>query len=318
MRFYDQHPAAAQLYREVTDGLRGEPKSIPPKFFYDERGSFLFSEISRLPEYYLTRVEMDILRDCAEELAQRIVSRHVIVELGSGDSDKVRMLLRTLRPLAYVPIDIAQTPLLACAERLRPDFPQMEVHAICADYMKSVIVPSSVPDAPRLVFFPGSTLGNFEPAAAEVFLRRLRKLVREDGALLIGIDLKKDHRVLHAAYNDAQGVTAAFNLNLLVRVQNELDAELAVDDFRHEAFYNEAEGRIEMHLVSCCEQDIVINGDRFLLEEGEGICTEYSYKYTVDEFHALARRAGFHCEKVWTDSRNLFSVHLLKVLSCSN
>lgn len=318
MRFYDQHPAPAQLYQEITDGLRGEPKSIPPKFFYDERGSFLFGEISRLPEYYVTRVEMSILRDCADELAQRIAPRPVIVEIGSGDSDKVRLLLQSLQPLAYVPIDIAQAPLLACAERLRADFPDVEVHAICADYMKSVIVPSSVPDAPRLVFFPGSTLGNFEPAAAEVFLRRLRRLVREDGALLIGIDLKKDCRVLHAAYNDAQGVTAAFNLNLLVRVQNELDAELALDGFRHEAFYNEEEGRVEMHLVSRREQDIVINGDRFLLEEGEGICTEYSYKYTVEEFHALARRAGFRCEQVWTDERALFSVHLLRVSPCAN
>ena len=312
VRFYDQHPPAAQLYREVTEGLRAEPKSIPPKFFYDERGSYLFGEICRLPEYYVTRVEMDILRDCAAELARRIDPRHVIIELGSGDSDKVRILLQALRPLAYVPIDIAQRPLLASAERLKAAFPEVAVHAICADYAKDVTVPSSVPAAPRLVFFPGSTLGNFQPAAAEGFLRRIAGLVGEDGGLLIGIDLKKDRRVLHAAYNDAQGVTAAFNLNLLVRVQSELGAKLAVEGFRHEAYYNEDEGRVEMHLVSRREQEIVINGDRFRFEEGDGICTEYSYKYTVAEFHALAARAGYRCEQVWTDARDLFSVHYLR------
>ncbi len=317
MRFYDQHPAAAQLYSEVIQGLRGEPKSIPPKFFYDERGSFLFGEICRLPEYYLTRVEMSILRECAASLVYLIPPRHVIIELGSGGSDKVRILLQALRPVAYVPIDIAQGPLLTSTERLKADFPEMELHAICADYAKDVVVPSSVPAAPRLVFFPGSTLGNFEPAEAEIFLRRLRALVREDGGLLIGIDLKKDRRVLHAAYNDAQGVTAAFNLNLLARVQNELGAEVALEWFRHEAFYNEAAGRVEMHLVSRREQEIVINGDRFSFEEGDGIRTEYSYKYTVEEFHALAARAGYYCEQLWLDARKLFSVHYLRLAPCA-
>lgn len=313
LRFYDQHPAPAQLYREVVDGLRASPRAIPAKFFYDERGSFLFDEICRLPEYYVTRTEMAILRECADEIASLIGEQHVVIELGCGASDKAQILLRASRPLAYVPIDISRSSLLNCAGSLVEVYPNMEVHAICADYTRRVAMPGPVADAPRLVFFPGSTLGNFEPLQAENFLRRIRNLVRADGALVIGVDLKKDRSILHRAYNDAQGVTAAFNLNLLVRIQRELEAELSVSAFRHEAYYNDTQGRIEMHLISRCAQEIVINGDRFSFEEGDSICTEYSYKYSNAEFCALAARAGYVCERMWTDQRKLFAVYYFRL-----
>lgn len=312
LRFYDQHPAPAQLFREVVEGLRATPRRISPKFFYDERGSKLFNEICGLPEYYVTRTEMAILRACARDVARRMGDDHIVIELGCGASDKARILLQAVRPLAYVPIDISRASLLACAEQLLKEYPALQIHAICADYTRRVIMPSPVADAPRLVFFPGSTLGNFERNDAEDFLRRLRPLVRTSGALLIGVDLKKDRAVLHHAYNDVRGVTAAFNLNLLVRMQRELDAQVDVAGFRHEAYYNEEEGRIEMHLVSRRAQSIVINGDRFAFEEGAGICTEYSYKYSHAEFCALAARAGYTCECMWSDARHLFGVYFLR------
>lgn len=313
LRFYDQHPAPAQLLHEVVEGLRATPRRLSPKFFYDERGSRLFNEICRLPEYYVTRTEMAILGACASDVARHMGEHHVLIELGCGASDKAGILLQAVRPLAYVPIDISRSSLLACAEQLVKEHPAMEVHAICADYTRRVIMPSPVADASRLVFFPGSTLGNFEPDDAEAFLRRLRPLVRTDGALLIGVDLKKDRAVLHRAYNDAQGVTAAFNLNLLLRIRRELDAEVDIAGFRHEAYYNEEAGRIEMYLISRRAQSIVINGDSFAFEEGEGICTEYSYKYSHAEFRALAARAGYECECMWSDARRLFGVYLLRV-----
>lgn len=314
LNFYDRHPAPAQLYDEVVAGLRTAPRLIPAKFFYDERGSFLFNEICRLPEYYPTRTELAILRACAPEVARLVGGDSVVVELGCGASDKARVLLQALRPPAYVPIDISHASLRECAEQLVADYPAMAVHAICADYTEDVVMPAAIDGAPRLVFFPGSTLGNFEPRHAEGFLRRLHTLVGEDGALLIGIDLKKDRGTLQRAYNDAQGITAAFNLNLLVRIQRELDAKLAVTGFRHEAFYNERHGRIEMHLISRRKQDIEIGADTFSFCEGDGICTEYSYKYDRDEFRLLAARAGYQCERFWTDARALFGVYLFRPL----
>lgn len=313
LHFYDQHPAPAQLRREVLEGLRASPRVIPPKFFYDERGSFLFDEICRLPEYYVTRTEMAILRGCADDIAALFGKGRVVVELGCGASDKAQILLRATGPRAYAPIDISRSSLLNCAGCLLRDYPDMEVHAICADYTQQVLMPDALDEAPRLVFFPGSTLGNFEPWQAEDFLRRLRSLVRDDGALVIGVDLKKDRNVLHRAYNDAQGVTAAFNLNLLVRIQRELGAELSVAGFRHQAYYNEEQGRIEMYLISRQPQEIVIDGSRFHFAEGDAICTEYSYKYSNVEFRALAARAGYVCERTWTDARELFAVHYLRL-----
>jgi len=309
--FYDQHPAPAQLRHEVVAGLQAAPRYIAPKFFYDERGSYLFNEICRLPEYYVTRTEITILRNCAAEVAARIGDPCVVIELGCGASDKAQVLLRALRPLAYVPVDISRASLLECADSLVAEHPGMEVHAICADYTERVVVPNTVANVPRLVFFPGSTLGNFEPRQAERFLQGLRSLVRSDGALLIGVDLKKDRRVIHQAYNDSQGVTAAFNLNLLARIQRELGAELDVGGFRHEAYYNEREGRIEMYLISRRPQEIVIDGNRFAFAEGESICTEYSYKYSHGDFSALAARAGYRCQQMWTDPRQLFGVYYL-------
>src|SRR3569833_3376731 len=284
-------------------GRVATPRRISPKFFYDQRGSELFYEICRLPEYYVTRTEMAILRACAEDVARRLGDDHVVVELGCGASDKARILLQAVRPRAYVPIDISRASLLACAAHLVEDHPAMEVHAICADYTQRVAMPSPVSAAPRLVFFPGSTLGNFEPGEAEDFLHGLRPLIRTDGVLLIGIDLKKDRAVLHRAYNDARGVTAAFNLNLLVRIRRELDAQVDVSRYRQEAYYNEQEGRIEMHLNSRRAQSNKNNGDRFAFEEGAGICTEKTYKYSDAEFRALATRAGYSCECMWSDAR---------------
>jgi len=311
IRFRDEHPTVATLRDEVLLGLAARPRRIAPKFFYDRRGSQLFDAICELPEYYPTRTEMAILESCAGEIAALAGRDCTLIELGSGASKKVRLLLERLRPRRYLGVDISREFLLESVQRLAGDYPWLEVHAACADFAQDFDLPDDAGTAPRLAFFPGSTVGNFEPHEARAFLQRIRRLVQPDGALLIGVDLKKDPQVLARAYNDSVGVTAAFNLNLLERLRAELGAELDPRGFRHRAFYDAARGRIEMHLVSRRAQEIRVLGRRFRFEPGETIHTENSYKYSVEEFHALARGAGLRPQRVWLDPRRLFSVHYL-------
>jgi dimethylhistidine N-methyltransferase len=317
IRFYDERPASATMQEEVLQGLASRPRRIAPKFFYDERGSRLFDAICELPEYYPTRTEMGILESCANEVATLAGPDSTLIELGCGASKKIRLLLEAVRPKRYLGIDISREFLRQSVWHLAHDYPWLEVHAACADFIRDIELPDGAIEGRKLAFFPGSTIGNFEPHDAQAFLARVRRLIQPDGALLIGVDLKKDHQVLHAAYNDSAGITAAFNLNLLERLRSELDAVVNPQGFKHRAFYNAQRGRIEMHLVSRRPQEIRLNGCCFHFEAGESIHTENSYKYSVEEFHALARGAGLRPRQVWLDSGRLFSVHYLSVNSRS-
>jgi len=311
-RFHDFHPSPASLKQEVLAGLAASPKALPPKLFYDYRGAQLFERICELPEYYLTRTEIGILHRCAGEIAELVEPGACLLELGSGAGIKVRLLLERLRPYMYVPIDISRRQLCASAETMAQDYHWLEVHPVCADYCQPLRFDFIPPHTHRLAFFPGSTLGNFEPEEARDFLENLRQLVGEDGALLISIDLKKEPERLDAAYNDQAGVTAAFNLNILDRLRRDLDAELDAAGFCHQAFYNTQAGRVEMHLISRRSQTIVVDDQAFHFDEGETIHTENSYKYSIAEFQALIRRAGYRPRRVWTDPERLFSVHFLQ------
>jgi dimethylhistidine N-methyltransferase len=296
---------------EIVAGLQA--RTVSPKFFYDVRGSELFDAICSLPEYYLTRTETSILRNCAGAIADLIGTNAALVELGAGAAEKVRLLLDALQPRAYVAIDISHDFLLNATARLAHDYPWLEVQAVRADFTRPLVLQYPPPDVRRLVFFPGSSLGNFSPDAARDFLRRLRPLVGPSGGFVIGIDLQKDPRVLHAAYNDAQGLTAQFNRNVLYHLQREYGAELDPQAFEHQALYNETVGRIEMYLVATRANDIRIAGRSFHFNKGERLHTENSYKYTIASFQALARAAGYVPEAVWTDERDYFSVHYLRV-----
>lgn len=315
IRFYDEHPAPATMLEEVLQGLASRPRRLAPKFFYDERGSRLFDAICELPEYYPTRTEMDILESCAAEVAGMAGPDSTLIELGSGASRKIRLLLEAMRPRRYLGIDISREFLRESVQQLAQDYPWLEVHAACADFMQDFELPQATHEGRKIAFFPGSTIGNFEPHEALSFLQRVRRLVQPDGALLIGVDLKKDPEILRAAYNDSAGLTAAFNLNLLERLRTELGAEVNPNGFKHRAFYNAARGRIEMHLVSRRAQEIRLQGRRFHFEPGESIHTENSYKYSVEEFHALARGAGLRPRQAWLDPARLFSVHYMNVVT---
>lgn len=305
-------PAETEFGRDLVAALANRPHAISPKYFYDAAGSRLFDRICELPEYYPTRTEIAILERNVAEMAALAGPGAEIVEFGAGSLRKVRLLLQAFeQPARYVPIDISGEHLALAAAELRAEFPGLDVQPVVADYTRALVLP----DAPskgsrRIGFFPGSTLGNFTPEEALAFLRHAAETLR-GGALLLGADLVKDPHVLHAAYNDAQGVTAAFNLNLLARANRELGAGFALDQFAHYAFYNAPLQRIEMHLVSRERQTVQLAGQRFMLEEGESLHTENSYKFTVDGLRSLARRAGFRPGPVWTDPQRLFSVHWL-------
>jgi dimethylhistidine N-methyltransferase len=314
IQFHDLHPTPADLAAEVLAGLRRRPRYIPPKFFYDTRGSQLFDAITVTPEYYLTRTEVEVLKTNAAAIAARVGTGSLLVEPGGGSCAKVRILLEGLRPCAYVPMDISREHLRLAAEQVAAEFPWLEVHASCADFTRAMQLPPSAPVGPRVAFFPGSSIGNFDPEGAVGFLAAVAALVGPGGFLLIGVDLKKDRAVLDAAYDDAAGVTAAFNLNLLARVNRELGADFDLGAWRHRAFYNEALGRIEMHLVSVRAQTVQVAGEAFAFAPGETIHTENSYKYGIEEFQGLAARAGFEPQAVWTDPAGLFSVHLLRAV----
>jgi L-histidine Nalpha-methyltransferase len=313
--FHDLAPGEESFRDAVHIGLGRTRKAIPCKFFYDARGSWLFEEICRLPEYYPTRTEVAILEGNSGDIAGEMGPHCRLIEFGSGASQKVRILLQALdRPVAYVPVDISREQLRDAATSLAEDFPSVPVIAVCADYTR----PFTLPPLPgskgkRVGFFPGSTIGNFEPAAAAAFLANYAKVLGPGGEMLIGVDLKKEPEILDAAYNDRAGVTAAFNLNLLERINRELDGDLDIDRFEHVAFYNGAEGRVEIYIRSQADQDAQIAGERFRFAKDELIHTEYSYKYSVPEFREIAARAGFRPVDTWTDPAELFSVHYFRL-----
>ena len=299
--------------RDLVEGLSQPVKRLPCKYFYDEEGSRLFEAICELDEYYPTRTEVRILQREINEIARLSGPDCNLVELGSGSSMKTRLLLDHLdHPACYVPIDVARTQLLESSANLAQDYPGLEVLPVCADYTNHLELPDFSPASKRtIVFFPGSTIGNFEPEEAAHFLHRISGFCGADGGLLIGVDLKKDPRVLIPAYNDAQGVTAEFNLNVLARANRELDARFDLAQFQHHACYNEEEGRIEMHLVSRQQQTVSANGSRFFFARGESIVTEHSYKYSREEFRRLVARAGWDVCRCWTDENEWFSVYYL-------
>jgi dimethylhistidine N-methyltransferase len=312
--FHDLAPGEDSFRDAVLGGLSETPKSLPCKFFYDARGSALFEAICEVPEYYLTRTELGILETHAPMIAERIGPHCRLIELGSGASRKVRLLLSALQaPLAYIPVDISRDFLRDAAASIAADFPELEVVAVCADYTRPFELPSiSGPAGKRVGFFPGSTIGNFEPEAVVAFLAHCGRLLGPGAEMLIGADVKKDKAVLDAAYNDSEGLNAAFNLNLLHRISKELDSDIVIDDFAHVAFYNPDEGRVELYIRSLKDQSAVIAGRRFSFAAGEMIHTENSYKYAIPEFRALAARAGFSALDTWTDADGKFSVHYLR------
>ena len=309
-KLLDLEPNAQSFLSDVLRGLRRPRKKLSCKFLYDWRGSELFDRICSLPEYYPTRTELQIMQQHVQEMVEAIGPDCLLIEYGSGSSLKTRLLLDCLRrPAAYVPIDISRSHLLSACEQLRAAYPDLHVLPVCGDYTSPLRlpVPARTP-ASRVVYFPGSTIGNFVPAEAVRFLARTRRLVGPGGGLLIGVDLKKDPRVLHAAYNDSAGVTAEFNLNLMARINRELRGTFNLGCFAHYAPYNPRLGRMEMHLVSGCYQEASVAGEAFEFMPGETILTECSYKYTLDEFEELATLAGYRPQLVWTDRDELFSV----------
>jgi dimethylhistidine N-methyltransferase len=316
MTLHDYHPRLDEMSVEVLAGLRQRQKTLPCKYFYDTRGSQLFDAICELPEYYLTRTELGIMETHLPAMAAALGERVMLVEPGSGSSLKTRLLLERLAdPVAYVPVDISREHLLAAADRLNRRYPSLEVLPVCADFNQAFEVPVSRHEAARTaVYFPGSTLGNFGPAEAVPLLRHMRRLAGRDGALLVGIDMQKDVAVLERAYDDAAGVTAEFNLNILARIDRELDADFDLSRFRHRARYDAAEGCIEMHLVSTTDQTVEVAGARFSLHAGEHILSERSYKYTPEGFAGLAARAGLKIEQQWTDDRRYFCVAYLTAM----
>lgn len=310
--FLDLKPNESNFANDVADGLGQKPAVIPPRYFYDAIGSKLFDEITQLEEYYPTRTEIGILKDHISDIAQYIGTGSIIVEPGGGSCQKIHILLNALKAKAYVPMDISSAHLKAASEELANKFEDLEIHAVCTDFTRQMRVPEGVPNGTRVVFFPGSSIGNFTPTDAHIFLHSIAQLVGEGGYFLIGVDLKKDKAMLEAAYDDRAGVTAAFNKNVLVRINKELKANFECDQWKHKALYNEELGRIEMHLVSACNQSVMIGGQRYHFRTDETIHTENSYKYSIEEFKALADKSGFQSEAVWVDDNNLFSVHLFK------
>lgn len=302
---------------DVLNGLQTVPKRLPPKYFYDAAGSELFERITELPEYYPTRCEMNILRAHARDMAELIPQGAALVEFGSGSSKKARILLGAAAPKlsAYVPVDICREMIEQEATDLRADFPGLKVLPVTADITQDFALPFEARSAPvRTGFFPGSTLGNFEPHEAAAFLRHAGKILGPNARLIVGVDLIKPAEILNAAYNDKAGVTAAFNLNLLKRINRELGGHFNLDNFEHHAFYNRERNRIEMHLASLKRQKVKVAGETIDFRAGETIHTENSYKYSVEKLAALARGAGWQPLKIWTDERKYFAIQAFELL----
>ena len=300
--------AAVNFRRDVVEGLSRPQKALPPKYFYDAVGSQLFERICRLREYYPTRTELAITKKHLRDIARFAGKRTALLEYGSGESLKTRLLIAALAPSVYMPVDISPAALRAAVKTLLRQFPRLGVVAITADFSDPLTIPAYRGASRRVVYFPGSTIGNLTPEEAHAFLKMTRGQVGPRGAMIVGVDLKKDANILHAAYNDAKGVTAAFNLNLLARINHELGGDFNLRRFAHYAFYNPLAGRIEMHLVATEAHAVNIGTYRFFFERGESIHTENSYKYSVPEFERLAANAGFERAKLWTDARGWFGV----------
>lgn len=312
-------PALADRLDEATSAFAGDvigdlsrfPKKLSPKYFYDAKGSELFEQITVLPEYYPTRTELAILRERGGEIARMIPQGAALVEFGAGATTKVRLLLERSRFAAYVPVDISGDFLKVQAEGLRRDFPSLAVHPVAADFTAPFTLPDEVAAMPKVGFFPGSTLGNFEPQEAQAFLRSAREILGANAQMIVGVDLEKDERTLYDAYNDAAGVTARFNLNVLERINRELGGNFDLSGFIHRSIYNRDRHRIEMHLISRRAQNVRVLGHRFSFRPGESIHTENSYKYSLDRFAALAQASGWQVRESWTDAGGMFSVHAL-------
>lgn len=309
----DFKPEKEHFRAEVLNGLRKSQKELPSKYFYDKRGSYLYERICTLDEYYLPRTEVAIMEAHIKEIVELLGSNACLIEYGCGNCAKTRILLDHLPvPAAFMPIDISREQLLRVAGELVSNYPGLEVLPVCADYTSGFELPAPKRPSDRtVVYFPASTIGNFDPVPAIDFLNHIAGVCGPGGALLIGVDLKKDPRVLHGAYNDREGITAAFNLNLLERINRELNADFQLEQFQHRAFYNPGEGRIEMHLVSLRDQVVHLDDLSIHFAKGESIWTESSYKFNLDEFALMAMAAGFTVEKVWTDERQWFSVQYL-------
>jgi len=312
IRSDSEDEARAVFARDVVAGLTASRKTLRPKYFYDEEGSRLFEEITQVPEYYPTRTEIGILEKYGKAIANLIPAGGALVEFGAGSSVKIRTLLRALDKLAvYVPVDISADFLAAQAEGLQDDFPNLKVLPVAADFTRPFTLPKEARLRPRVGFFPGSTIGNFEPAEAENFLRHAGRILGIGAHLIVGVDLVKDRDVLRAAYNDADGVTAQFNLNLLRRINREIGGNFDLDRFEHCAIFNEESSRIEMHLVSRLRQRVSVCGQPIDFAQGETIHTECSYKYTLTSFADLAHKTGWTPAKSWADEHDYFSVHAL-------
>ncbi len=309
--FHDLLPAQQSMLAEIIAGLSQQQKRIPPKYFYDPRGCELFDSICGLPEYYPTRIELAIMRLHARAMAERLGPDCALIEIGCGNSEKTRLLLEALQPQVFVPVDIAREQLESSCNALARLLPEMPIVALRADFALPIAVPSTglAQARRRVLYFPGSTIGNFTRPEALAFLTRWAPLLGAGGGALIGVDLKKDDALLNAAYNDAQGVTAEFNLNVLRHINRALGADFDLAAFSHRAFYNGEHGRIEMHLVSLKQQRVTIHGREIEFCPGETIHTENSCKYGIAEFQDLGRAAGFETVECWTDERNFFSVH---------
>lgn len=302
------------IHSEVIEGLSKPQKQLPSKLFYDEKGSMLFDEITNLEEYYPTRTELKIMEDNIQEISALLGEGTMLIELGSGSSLKIRLLLDNIPGLAgYIPIDISTEHLINSCEMLKKDYPNLDIFPLAADYTKDFDLPKiNKPYDHIAVYYPGSTIGNFTPQKAKEFLKRISKICGSNGGLIIGVDLKKDKNILEAAYNDKKGITAAFNLNILERLNNELNSDFNLNKFEHSAFFNEEESRIEMHLVSQDNFDVHINGAVIHFRKGESILTEYSYKYSPEAFAELVSDF-FNVKKIWTDKDKLFSIQYLRV-----
>ena len=302
--------ALQTMLDEVVAGLSRPQKTLPSKYFYDERGSKLFDDICELAEYYVARVESALLAEHVGEITSIVGPGVLLIEYGSGSSSKTRLLLKNLdRPVGYVPVDISGDYLSRVGLTLQADFPEIEIMPVAADFTRTFTVPSpSTPEARRVIYFPGSTIGNFQREEAVSLLTGIAALAGVDGGVLIGVDLEKDHDILHAAYNDSQGVTAQFNLNVLRRINRELGADFNLQGFRHEAIFNPDASCIEMHLVSTHHQTANVCNYSFEFQEGETILTEYSHKYRIGSFDRMARDAGLGIKRFWTDANNMFAV----------
>jgi dimethylhistidine N-methyltransferase len=311
----DREPASSDFLSEVVAGLSRHPRTLPYKYFYDATGSALFQKICELPEYYLTRAELQILQHSNSEIAAELGTGIELIGLGTGAGTKTRILLDKLQaPVAYIPVDISKEQLERSTALFRKIFPGLEILPVSADYLEPLELPSPARKPVRkVVYFPGSTIGNFEPDAAMEFLRRIANYCGLGGGLLIGADLQKDRKILEHAYNDNAGVTAQFNLNLLARINRELGADFDVNQWRHQAIYNSSQGRIEIYVVSEIDQSVRIQDRQFDFRAGEKISTEYSYKHTPEGFIQLARNAGFNFVRMWTDDARLFGVFYFTV-----